>query len=50
MSEFEKAHETIDQALKIIQDLNIMDFALKGKIFARKAAIYSKQKDYENAI
>ena len=30
--------------------MKIQDFALKGKIFARKAAIYAKEKNYADAI
>lgn len=34
--------ETIDEALGLYEELNVKDFVLKAKLYARKATIHQK--------
>lgn len=41
MKEYEKAHEAIDKAIEVMEEIKLNDWVKRAKIFQRKASIYT---------
>lgn len=46
-AELEKAHEACDRGVKAMDDQGINDYVKRAKVYARKASVYAKQKEFE---